>query len=112
MARSSPSLPRMQNQSRARAPLERSLDIVSQVLEKAVKQKKSSPPPMMRQYDLIERVRRYNPQTTEALLNRAYVYPMKAHAEQRRAPADPYFSHPLHYPPLLPHTTPPAPPPP
>ncbi len=95
MARSSPSLPRMQNQSRARAPLERSLNIVSQVIEKAVKQKKSSPPPMMRQYDLIERVRRYNPQTSEALLNRAYVYAMKAHGEQRRASGDPYFSHPL-----------------
>src|SRR5437016_1688681 len=95
MAPSSPRLPRMQNQSRARAPLERSLNIVSQVIEKAVKQKKSSPPPMMRQYDLIERVRRYNPQTSEALLNRAYVYAMKAHGEQKRASGDPYFSHPL-----------------
>src|SRR5215831_11789586 len=95
MAPSSPSLPRMQNQSQARAPLERSLNIVSQVIEKAVKQKKSSPPPMMRQYDLIERVKRYNPQTSEALLNRAYVYAMKAHGEQRRASGDPYFSHPL-----------------
>src|SRR5437660_9905470 len=95
MAPSSPRLPRMQNQSRARAPLERSLNIVSQVLEKAVKQKKSFPPPMMRQYDLIERVKRYNPQTSEALLNRAYVYAMKAHGEQKRASGDPYFSHPL-----------------
>src|SRR5436309_12221558 len=95
MAPSSPRLPRMQNQSRARAPLERSLNIDSQVLEKAVKQKKSSPPPMMRQYDLIERVKRYNPNTSEALLNRAYVYAMKAHGEQRRASGDPYFSHPL-----------------
>src|SRR5437016_6167789 len=95
MAPSSPRLPRMQNQSRARAPLERSLNIVSQVIEKAVKQKKSSPPPMMRQYDLIERVRRYNPQTSEALLNRAYVYAMRAHGSQTRASGDPYFSHPL-----------------
>ena len=31
---------------------------------------------MMRQYDLIERVKRYNPATSEALLNRAYVYAM------------------------------------
>jgi len=51
--------------------------------------------PMMRQYDLIERVRRYNPKTNEALLNRAYVYAMKAHGEQRRASGDPYFSHPI-----------------
>jgi RelA/SpoT family (p)ppGpp synthetase len=53
------------------------------------------PPTMMRQYDLIERVRRYNPDTNEALLNRAYVYAMKAHGEQRRASGDPYFSHPI-----------------
>src|SRR6476659_682207 len=94
MVRSSTDLPRMQNQSRARAPLERSLSIVSQALEKAVKPR-SSKPPMMRQYDLIERVKRYNPATSEALLNRAYVYAMKAHGEQRRASGDPYFSHPI-----------------
>ncbi|HEX3137574.1 MAG TPA: bifunctional (p)ppGpp synthetase/guanosine-3',5'-bis(diphosphate) 3'-pyrophosphohydrolase, partial [Casimicrobiaceae bacterium] len=56
---------------------------------------RSSKPPMMRQYDLIERVKRYNPATSEALLNRAYVYAMKAHGEQKRASGDPYFSHPL-----------------
>src|SRR6266567_9640933 len=95
MARSSTDLPRMQNQSRTRAPLERSLNIVSQVFEKAVKPKKPPQPQMMRQYDLIERVKRYNPKTSEALLNRAYVYAMKAHGEQRRASGDPYFSHPL-----------------
>ncbi len=50
---------------------------------------------MMRQYDLLERVRRYNAKTDEGLLNRAYVYAMKAHGEQKRASGDPYFSHPL-----------------
>src|ERR1700729_4160891 len=50
---------------------------------------------MMRQYDLVERVRAYNPDTNEDLLNRAYVYAMKAHGEQKRASGDPYFSHPL-----------------
>jgi guanosine-3',5'-bis(diphosphate) 3'-pyrophosphohydrolase len=94
MARSSTDLPRMQNQSRARAPLERSLNIVSQAFEKKGKSG-SVKPQMMRQYDLIERVRRYNPDTSEALLNRAYVYAMKAHGEQKRASGDPYFSHPL-----------------
>ncbi len=49
----------------------------------------------MRHNDLIDRVRRYNPDTNEALLNRAYVYAMKAHGEQRRASGDPYFSHPI-----------------
>src|SRR5947209_12008358 len=95
MARSSTDLPRMQNQSRARAPLERSLNLVSQAIEKTVKPKRSAAPRMMRQYDLIERVKRYNPNTSEALLNRAYVYAMKAHGEQKRASGDPYFSHPL-----------------
>src|SRR3954470_23016175 len=50
---------------------------------------------MMRQYDLVERVKAYNPNTDEALLNRAYVYAMRAHGEQTRASGDPYFSHPL-----------------
>jgi len=50
---------------------------------------------MMRQYDLVERVRSYNPETNEDLLNRAYVYAMKAHGSQTRASGDPYFSHPL-----------------
>ena len=50
---------------------------------------------MMRQYELVDRVRRYNPHTNEDLLNRAYVYAMQAHGHQKRASGDPYFSHPL-----------------
>ncbi len=50
---------------------------------------------MMRQYDLVDRVRKYNPNADEDLLNRAYVYAMKAHGAQKRASGDPYFSHPL-----------------
>src|SRR5206468_11890441 len=49
----------------------------------------------MRQADLIQRVRRNSRNTDEALLNRAYVYAMKAHGSQKRASGDPYFSHPL-----------------
>ncbi len=49
----------------------------------------------MRQYDLVEKVLSYNPNANEALLNRAYVYAMKAHGQQKRASGDPYFSHPL-----------------
>ncbi len=49
----------------------------------------------MRQYELVERVRKYNPNADEDLLNRAYVYAMKAHGAQTRASGDPYFSHPL-----------------
>ena len=50
---------------------------------------------MMRQYELVERVTSYDPHADEALLNRAYVYAMKAHGSQQRASGDPYFSHPL-----------------
>ena len=50
---------------------------------------------MMRQYELVERVKRYNPATDEALLNRAYVYAMRAHGTQKRASGDPFFAHPL-----------------
>ena len=50
---------------------------------------------MMRQYELVERVQAYNPNTDEALLNKAYVYAMQKHGTQRRASGDPYFAHPL-----------------
>ncbi len=50
---------------------------------------------MMRQYELVEKVTSYNPSADENLLNRAYVYAMKAHGSQTRASGDPYFSHPL-----------------
>ena len=50
---------------------------------------------MMRQYELVERVLSYDPKADEALLNRAYVYAMKAHGNQKRKSGDPYFSHPL-----------------
>jgi len=50
---------------------------------------------MMRQYELVERVISYDPGADETLLNRAYVYAMKAHGSQTRASGAPYFSHPL-----------------
>ena len=50
---------------------------------------------MMRQYELVERVQKYDPTADEALLNRAYVYAMRAHGSQKRASGAPYFSHPL-----------------
>ncbi len=39
---------------------------------------------MMRQYELVERVRKYDPTADENLLNRAYVYAMMAHGNQKR----------------------------
>ncbi|HEY7246656.1 MAG TPA: bifunctional (p)ppGpp synthetase/guanosine-3',5'-bis(diphosphate) 3'-pyrophosphohydrolase [Xanthobacteraceae bacterium] len=86
----------MQNQARARAPFGRGLSVVSQEIDFPTQlNRPAAKPPMMRQYDLIERVKRYNPDASEPLLNRAYVYAMRAHGEQKRASGDPYFSHPL-----------------
>ena len=50
---------------------------------------------MMRQYELVERVQQYKPDANEALLNKAYVYAMQKHGQQKRASGDPYISHPL-----------------
>src|SRR5262249_7713963 len=80
-------LPRMHPQPRSRGRT-----VAADAVEKPPAKPKA---PMMRQYELVERVRKYNPNTDEELLNRAYVYAMKAHGEQVRASGDPYFSHPL-----------------
>ena len=50
---------------------------------------------MMRQYELVERVTGYDPDADEDLLNRAYIYAMKAHGTQTRASGEAYFNHPL-----------------
>ncbi|MDH3241062.1 MAG: RelA/SpoT family protein, partial [Alphaproteobacteria bacterium] len=50
---------------------------------------------MIRHFELVERVRAYDPSVDEALIDRAYVFSMKAHGSQKRASGDPYISHPL-----------------
>ncbi len=50
---------------------------------------------MMRQFELVEKVKAYDPSADEDLLNRAYVFGIKAHGHQKRDSGDPYFSHPL-----------------
>src|ERR1700757_1880201 len=50
---------------------------------------------LMRQTELVDRVKAYDPDADEALLNKAYVYAMKAHGKQFRSSGDPYFAHPL-----------------
>src|SRR5215813_4538755 len=50
---------------------------------------------MMRQFELVERVKSYDPSANEDALNRAYVFTVKAHGSQKRASGDPYFSHPV-----------------
>ncbi|MGB7100255.1 MAG: bifunctional (p)ppGpp synthetase/guanosine-3',5'-bis(diphosphate) 3'-pyrophosphohydrolase, partial [Xanthobacteraceae bacterium] len=91
MARSPIDLPRMQNQARPRVAVARGLSIVPDEL-RAPKPRK---PRLMRQFELVDRVKQYNSATNEDLLNRAYVYAMRAHGEQKRDSGDPYFSHPL-----------------
>ena len=101
MARSSTDLPRMDNQPRPRRAAARETPRVVPGVPSvpgapaAEPAQKSMKQPMMRQYELVERVRKYNPKTDEGLLNRAYVYAMKAHGEQKRASGAPFFSHPL-----------------
>jgi hypothetical protein len=48
---------------------------------------------MMRQYELVDRVKSYDPDCDEALINRAYVFSVTAHGAQKKLPDDPYLSH-------------------
>ncbi len=50
---------------------------------------------MIRQYELVEKVRDYDPTVNEVGINKAYVFAMQKHGSQTRASGDPYFSHPL-----------------
>src|SRR6204780_2743504 len=93
MARLPIDLPRMQNQPRTRVPAARGPHLVPHSRE--APPPKPRKPRQMRQYELIDRVKQYNPKTNETLLNRAYVYAMRAHGEQKRASGDPFISNPL-----------------
>ena len=53
------------------------------------------PQKVLRQFELIEAVRAYDPTADEAMLNRAYVYAVRMHGAQKRASGDPYFAHPI-----------------
>ncbi|MBL6931005.1 MAG: bifunctional (p)ppGpp synthetase/guanosine-3',5'-bis(diphosphate) 3'-pyrophosphohydrolase [Rhodospirillales bacterium] len=50
---------------------------------------------MIRQFELVDLVKSYDPNADEAVLDRAYVFAMKVHGNQKRASGDPYFLHPL-----------------
>ncbi len=50
---------------------------------------------MIRQFELVSFIKQYDPAADEDLINRAYVFSMKAHGQQQRASGDPYFTHPL-----------------
>jgi len=49
----------------------------------------------LRQYELVELVKKYDPSADEALLNKAYVYSVQAHGKQLRHSGDPYYAHPI-----------------
>lgn len=55
----------------------------------------SAPVRFLRQWELVDKVREYNPAVNEALLNKAYVFSVKAHGEQKRHSGDPYYAHPI-----------------
>jgi len=50
---------------------------------------------VIRQFELVERVKAYDKYADEDAINKAYVFALKAHGNQKRASGDPYFSHPL-----------------
>ena len=50
---------------------------------------------MIRQFELVENVCSYDGNADEEMLNKAYVFSMKAHGTQKRASGDSYFTHPL-----------------
>ena len=50
---------------------------------------------LMRQYELVERVKSYDPNADESALNRAYIFAMKMHSGQKRESGEPYVSHPV-----------------
>ncbi len=50
---------------------------------------------MLRQYELVDLVKSYDPDADEDALNRAYVFAMKKHGAQLRESGDPYYSHPV-----------------
>ena len=49
----------------------------------------------LRQFELVDLVRAYDPSVDEALLNKAYIFSVKAHGSQMRHSGDPYYAHPI-----------------
>lgn len=57
--------------------------------------KPAAPPRALRQFELVERVKAYDPEADENLINRAYVFGLQMHGGQVRHNGDPYFAHPI-----------------
>ncbi|MEQ1619670.1 MAG: bifunctional (p)ppGpp synthetase/guanosine-3',5'-bis(diphosphate) 3'-pyrophosphohydrolase [Terricaulis sp.] len=51
--------------------------------------------PYLRQFELVDRMRAYDPSIDDQLINRAYVFTTLKHGSQVRHSGDPYFAHPI-----------------
>lgn len=49
----------------------------------------------LRQYELVDRVKSYQPDADEDALNKAYVFATVKHGAQKRHSGDPYYAHPV-----------------
>src|SRR6185312_12542604 len=61
----------------------------------ATAEAKSARPQIIRQFELTEKVRGYDPRADTDMLDAAYVLAMQAHGAQTRENGDPYITHPL-----------------
>jgi GTP pyrophosphokinase len=52
-------------------------------------------PPIIRQFELTEKIHAYDPKADTDLIDAAYVLAMQAHGTQRRDNGDPYITHPV-----------------
>jgi guanosine-3',5'-bis(diphosphate) 3'-pyrophosphohydrolase len=52
-------------------------------------------PPVIRQFELTEKIHAYDPGADTGLIDAAYVLAMRAHGAQKRENGDPYITHPL-----------------
>lgn len=50
---------------------------------------------VLKQNELVERLREYDPNLNEDMVNRAYVFSVRCHSTQVRDSGDPYFLHPI-----------------
>jgi GTP pyrophosphokinase/guanosine-3',5'-bis(diphosphate) 3'-pyrophosphohydrolase len=56
---------------------------------------KPAPRKFLRQYELIELVKAYQPDADEQAIDAAYVFAVMKHGQQKRHSGDPYFAHPV-----------------
>lgn len=71
------------------------LDLLSKTRSYIMCKQQREKKQMLRQYELVDLVKSYDPDADEDALNRAYVFAMKKHGAQLRASGDPYYSHPV-----------------